>query len=200
MSRIGKQPIPIPPGVTVKIADGQVSVKGPKEPKGLVLAYHPNVTVQIGKLGKDKDDKPVFTADAGGNVILVNRKDEDRLSRAVHGLMRTLVANMVEGVTKGYEKKLKIEGVGYGAKLDKKSVVLTVGYANQINLEPPEGVTAEVPDATTIIVRGADKQKVGQFAAEVRASRPPEPYQGKGVRYENEVVRRKEGKSFSSGG
>jgi large subunit ribosomal protein L6 len=106
---------------------------------------------------------------------------------------------MVEGVTKGYEKRLKIDGVGYQAKLDKKSVVLTVGFANQITLTPPAGVTAEVPDPNTIIIRGADKQQVGQFAAEVRHSRPPEPYQGKGIRYENEVVRRKEGKSFTSG-
>jgi len=198
MSRIGKQPITIPAGVTVKVADGTVSVKGPKEPKGLTLAYHPNVTVRVGKVSKGADDAPVFTADAGGNVILVERKGEDRLSRSVHGLMRTLVNNMVEGVTKGYEKKLKIEGVGYGAKLDKKSVVLTVGYANQIKLDPPEGVTAEVPDATTIIIRGADKQKVGQFAAEVRAARKPEPYKGKGIRYEGEVVRRKAGKAFGS--
>src|SRR5215510_10792464 len=115
MSRIGKQPIPIPPGVTVKIADGKVTVKGPKAPQGLELPYHRNVTVQIGKLSKDKDDKQVFTPDPGGSVIVVNRKDDERLSRAVHGLMRTLVANMVDGVTKGYEKKLKIEGVGYGA-------------------------------------------------------------------------------------
>ena len=201
MSRIGKQPIAIPAGVTVKIADGKVLVKGPKAPpQGLELSYHRNVTIEIGKLGKDKDDKPVFTPDPGGNWISVVRKDEERLSRAVHGLTRTLVANMIQGVTQGYEKRLKIEGVGYGAKLDKKSVVLTVGFANQIKLDPPDGVTAEVPDATTIIVRGADKQKVGQFAAEVRHARPPEPYQGKGVRYENEVVRRKEGKSFSSGG
>src|SRR6476620_7360916 len=132
MSRIGKQPVPIPAGVKVKVADGQVFVEGPKGK--LNLTYHPNVTVQIGKMTKDKDDKPVFTPDANGNTILVNRKDEDRISRAVHGLMRTLVNNMVEGVTKGYEKRLRIEGVGYGAKLDKKAVVLTVGYANQINL------------------------------------------------------------------
>jgi large subunit ribosomal protein L6 len=183
MSRIGKQPIPIPPGVTVKVEGGKVSVKGPKAPQGLSLTHHPNVTVEV-----------------KGATVLVNRKDDERLSRAVHGLMRTLVANMVEGVTKGYEKRLKIEGVGYSAKLDKKAVVLTVGYANQINLTPPDGVTAECPDATTIVVRGADKQKVGQFAAEVRAARPPEPYQGKGVRYEGEQVRRKEGKSFTSGG
>jgi large subunit ribosomal protein L6 len=200
MSRIGKQPIAIPAGVTVKVADGKVVVKGPKATQGLELVYHRNVVVELGKMGKDKEDKPVFTPDPGGNWIRVARKDEERLSRAVHGLTRTLVANMVHGVTQGYEKKLKIEGVGYGAKLDKKTVVLTVGYANQIKLEPPPGVTAEVPDATTIIVRGPDKQQVGQFAAEVRAARPPEPYQGKGVRYENEVVRRKEGKSFTSGG
>jgi large subunit ribosomal protein L6 len=198
MSRIGKAPVAIPPGVKVKVADGKVFVEGPKGK--LNLSYHPNVTVQVGKFGKDREDKPVFTPDPAGAVIVVNRKGDDRVSKAVHGLMRTLVANMVEGVTRGYEKKLKIEGVGYSAKLDKKSVVLTVGYANQINLEPPDGVTAEVPDATTIIVRGADKQKVGQFAAEVRAARPPEPYQGKGVRYEGEQVRRKEGKSFTSGG
>ena len=117
---------------------------------------------------------------------------------ALLGLMRTLINNMVVGVTKGYEKRLKIEGVGYSAKLDKKAVVLTFGFANQIILEPPAGVTAEVPDANTIVVKGADKQKVGQFAAECRLARPPEPYQGKGVRYENEVVRRKEGKSFAS--
>jgi large subunit ribosomal protein L6 len=198
MSRIGKQPVTIPPGVKVKVANGKVFVEGPKGK--LEMPYHRNVTVEVGKLGKDKDDNVTFTPDANGSVIRVVRRDEERLSRAVHGLTRTLVANMVQGVTQGYEKKLKIEGVGYGAKLDKKSVMLTVGFANQIKLDPPDGVTAEVPDATTIIVRGADKQKVGQFAAEVRHARPPEPYQGKGVRYENEVVRRKEGKSFTSGG
>jgi len=197
MSRIGKQPIEVPAGVKVRVTDGKVLVEGPKGK--LELPYHRNVTVELGKLSK-KDDKPVFTPDAGGNVIRVNRKDDERMSRSIHGLMRTLVANMVRGVTQGYEKKLKIEGVGYSAAMDKKAVVLTVGYANKIRLEPPEGVTAEVPDPTTIVVRGADKQKVGQFAAELRQARPPEPYQGKGVRYENEVVRRKEGKAFASGG
>ena len=107
---------------------------------------------------------------------------------------------MVEGVTKGYEKRLKIEGIGYQARLDKKSVVLTVGYANAVTVTPPEGVTVTVPDPTTIVVTGADKQKVGQYAAEVRHVRKPEPYKGKGIRYENEQVRRKEGKSFASGG
>jgi large subunit ribosomal protein L6 len=201
MSRIGKQPIAVPAGVTVKIDGTKVSVKGPKGGP-LERDCHPNCKVELGKIATkktDKGDEVVFTPDAAGNVIRVTRKDDERFSRSLHGLTRTLVANMVEGVTKGFEKKLKIEGVGYQAKLDKKSVVLMVGYANQIVLEPPEGVTAEVPDPTTIIVRGADKEKVGQFAAEIRHAKPPEPYQGKGVRYENEVVRRKEGKSFAAG-
>jgi len=197
MSRIGKQPVSIPAGVKVKVTDGKVYVEGPKGK--LEMPYHRNVKVELGKLTK-QGEQLAFAQDPAGPLVRVTRIDEERLSKAVHGLMRTLVANMIEGVTKGYEKRLKIEGVGYGAKLDKKSVVLTVGYANQIVLDPPPGVTAEVPDASTIIVRGADKQQVGQFAAEVRASRPPEPYQGKGIRYENEVVRRKEGKSFTSGG
>src|SRR5262245_46105453 len=197
MSRIGKQPVGIPSGVKVKINDGKVFVEGPKGK--LEMTHHALVQVQIGKVSRD-GEKTTFAPDPAGQFVQVTRKDDERFSRALHGLTRSLVANMVEGVTKGYEKKLKIEGVGYQAKLDKKAVVLTVGYANQIVLTPPEGVTAECPDATTIVVRGADKQKVGQFAAEVRAARPPEPYQGKGVRYEGEQVRRKEGKSFTSGG
>src|SRR5262245_47234477 len=197
MSRIGKQPVSIPAGVKVKVTDGKVFVEGRKGK--LEMPYHRNAKVELGKMTKQRE-KLVLTKDPAGPLISGTRIDEERRSKSVHGLMRTLGANMVEGVTKGYEKRLKIEGVGYGAKLDKKSVVLTVGYANQIILDPPDGVTAEVPDPNTIIVRGADKQKVGQFAAELRAARPPEPYQGKGVRYENEVVRRKEGKSFTSGG
>jgi large subunit ribosomal protein L6 len=184
MSRIGKQPIAIPAGVKVKVADGKITVEGPKA-KLPPFEYHPMMKVEV---------------DESAKQIKVSRPGDDRFARSLHGLTRTLVANMIQGVTQGYEKKLKIEGIGYAAKLDKKSVVLTVGFANQIKLDPPEGVTAEVPDPNTIIVRGADKQKVGQFAAEVRHARPPEPYQGKGVRYENEVVRRKEGKSFSTGG
>jgi len=195
MSRIGKQPVSIPAGVKIKISDGKVSVEGPKGK--LELAYHRAMKIELGKVTKE-GDKTTFVADSAGQFLQVSRKDDERFSRALHGLTRSLVANMVEGVTKGYEKKLKIEGVGYAAKLDKKAVVLTVGFANQIKLEPPVGVTADVPDANTIIVRGADKQQVGQFAAEVRSSRPPEPYQGKGIRYDGEVVRRKEGKSFSS--
>ena len=183
MSRIGKQPVAVPANVKVEVKDGTVKVEGPKGT--LVQAFRKEITVQH---------------DAGNKVINVTRGDDERLSRALHGLTRSLIANMVEGVTKGYEKRLKIEGIGYQARMDKKTVVLTVGYANAITLEPPEGVTVELADPTTIIVRGADKQKVGQFAAEVRAVRKPEPYKGKGIRYENEQVRRKEGKSFASGG
>ena len=135
-----------------------------------------------------------------GKAIKVARPDDDRQSRALHGLTRSLIANMVVGVSQGYERRLKIEGIGYQARLDKKRLVLTVGYANAITLTPPEGVTVELTDPTSIVVKGADKQKVGQFAAEIRHVRPPEPYKGKGIRYENEQVRRKEGKSFTSGG
>jgi large subunit ribosomal protein L6 len=181
MSRIGKQPIVYPANVKVQLADGKIRVEGPKGK--LELTPHPAMSVK-------HDDK--------GRKIEVSRPDNERLNRSLHGLTRSLIANMVEGVVKGYEKRLKIEGIGYQARLDKKGLELTVGYANKILLRPPEGVTVECPDPTTIVVKGADKQKVGQYAAEVRASRKPEPYKGKGVRYENEVVRRKEGKSFAS--
>lgn len=183
MSRIGKQPVAIPAGVKVQVNNGQVLVEGPKGK--LSLPYHRLMKVEIASDGK---------------VLLVTRPNDDRQNRALHGLTRSLIANMVEGVTKGYEKRLKIEGIGYSARMDKKAVVLTVGYANAVTVEPPEGVTVELPDTTTIVVRGPDKQKVGQFAAEVRHVRPPEPYKGKGIRYEREQVRRKEGKSFASGG
>jgi large subunit ribosomal protein L6 len=183
MSRIGKQPVAIPAGVKVQVADGKVRVEGPKGK--LELAPHPAMKVEL-------DDKT--------KAVRVTRPDDERLNRALHGLTRSLINNMVLGVTKGYEKKLKIEGVGYQAAIDKKAVVLTVGYANKIRMMPPDGVTAETPDPTTIVIKGADKQKVGQFAAEIRAKRKPEPYKGKGIRYENEQIRRKEGKSFTSGG
>ena len=131
---------------------------------------------------------------------LRERPDDERQNRALHGLTRSLIANMVQGVLKGYEKRLKIEGIGYQASEKNKGVELTVGYANRVLLVPPAGVTVKVPDPTTVIVSGADKQKVGQFAAEVRHVRPPEPYKRKGIRYDGEQVRRKEGKSFTSGG
>jgi large subunit ribosomal protein L6 len=183
MSRIGKQPVVIPTGVKIQMGDGTVRVEGPKGK--LELSYHRNMKVQL---------------DEAAKVIRVSRPDDERQNRALHGLTRSLIANMVQGVTKGFEKRLKIEGIGYQARMDKKNLVLTVGYANAIEMAPPEGVVAELPDATTIVIKGADKQKVGQFAAEVRRARPPEPYKGKGIRYENEQVRRKEGKSFASGG
>jgi large subunit ribosomal protein L6 len=183
MSRIGKQPIAVPANVKVRIEAGKVFVEGPLGK--LEQVYHRNMKVEF-------DDK--------AKVIRVVRPDDERQNRALHGLTRSLVANMVQGVTKGYEKRLKIEGIGYQAAAKQKGVELTVGYANRILKLPPEGVTVAVPDPTTILVKGADKQKVGQFAAEIRAARKPEPYKGKGVRYENEVVRRKEGKSFSAGG
>jgi large subunit ribosomal protein L6 len=193
MSRIGKQPVVVPAGVKVRLADGKVFVEGPKGK--LEMVPHQAMNVEY-------DDKT--------KAVNVKRPDDERLNRALHGMTRALIANMVEGVTKGYEKKLLIEGIGYGGRIDKKSLVLTVGYANSITLTPPDGVTVEVADptgkairpgdpGTLIIVRGADKQKVGQYAAEVRGSRPPEPYKGKGIRYDNEQVRRKEGKSFTSG-
>ncbi|HMC90658.1 MAG TPA: 50S ribosomal protein L6 [Gemmataceae bacterium] len=183
MSRIGKQPVRYGAGIKVQVVDGTVRVEGPKGK--LELTCHRNIKVE-----HDEKEK----------VVRVTRPDDERLNRALHGLTRSLLANMVEGVTKGFEKKLKIEGIGYQARIDKKMLVLTVGYANAIEMKPPEGVAVELTDPTTIIIRGADKQKVGQFAAEVRSARKPEPYKGKGIRYENEQVRRKEGKSFTSGG
>jgi large subunit ribosomal protein L6 len=183
VSRIGKQPVVVPATVKVEVKDGTVRVEGPKGK--LEASFRKEITIQH---------------DAGQKVINVTRNDDERQSRALHGLTRSLINNMVQGVTNGFEKRLKIEGIGYQARKDKNKVVLTVGYANAIELTPPDGVTCDVPDPTTVVVKGADKQKVGQFAAEVRAARKPEPYKGKGVRYENEVVRRKEGKSFASGG
>lgn len=181
MSRIGKQPIVIPPGVKVTVNGQKVTVEGAKA--RLEQTFHPNMKISF-----------------DGKVLTVTRPDDQRLNRALHGLTRALLNNMVIGVTKGFEKRLKVEGVGFQAAMKGKGVELTVGYANRLYHEPPEGVTVAVPDPTTIVVSGADRQKVGQFAAEIRASRKPEPYKGKGVRYENEVVRRKEGKSFAAGG
>lgn len=180
MSRVGKQPVPIPAGVKVAVENGVVRVEGPKGK--LSLTVHPNMRVQT-----------------DGKQVTVSRPDDERLNRALHGLTRALINNMVIGVTKGYEKRLKIEGVGFQAAKKGEGVELTVGFANRIYHAPPPGVTVSVPDPTTIVVSGIDKQAVGQFAAEIRASRKPEPYKGKGIRYENEVVRRKEGKSFAGG-
>lgn len=184
MSRIGRKPVAIPSGVTVQYNQGELRVKGPKgdhEP----LQTHPNITVEVDENAKE---------------IRVTRPDDDRFNRSLHGLMRSLIANMVEGVTQGYEKKLKIEGIGFQGRIDGRAIVLSVGYANQVRLEPPEGVTVEVEkDGVSITVKGVNKQKVGQFAAEIRASRKPEPYKGKGIRYADETIRRKEGKAFGAG-
>ena len=180
MSRIGRQPIPVPAGVKVNITGSTIKVDGGKG--SLSIDFHPNMKVA-----------------SDGKQITVARPDDERQNRALHGLTRALINNMVVGVATGFTKKLKIEGVGFQAAMKGTGVELTVGYANRILHVPPVGVTVAVPDPTTIVVTGSDKQKVGQFAAEVRASRKPEPYKGKGVRYENETVRRKEGKSFAAG-
>jgi large subunit ribosomal protein L6 len=183
MSRIGKQPIAIPAGVKVSIDKGIVKAEGPKGK--LQFAHHASIKVKL-----------------DGQTITVERPDDTKQSRALHGTTRALVNNLVVGVSKGYEKRLKVEGVGYQAAAKNKGVELTVGFANRILHvpDPNDQLTVTVPDPTTIVVSGPDKQKVGQFAAEVRASKKPEPYKGKGVRYETETVRRKEGKSFASGG
>jgi large subunit ribosomal protein L6 len=168
--------------VKVSLADSTIEVEGPKGK--LALSYRPEMTVRY---------------DEAARQLLVSRPDDERLNRALHGLTRSLIANMVEGVTNGYTKKLEIVGVGYQAQLKKaNTVALQVGYANQVVLEAPAGVTVTVVDPTHVTISGADKQAVGQFAAEVRKVRPPEPYKGKGIRYEGEAVRRKAGKAFGS--
>lgn len=179
MSRIGRKPVAVPAGVTVEISGQTVSVKGPQgELKQIV---HPNISV----------------SQSDGNVQ-VTRPDDTRENRALHGLTRSLIQNMVDGVQKLFERRLTIVGVGYNATLAGNKLSLQVGYANTVVLEVPAGVQVEVPAATSVIVRSCDKQAVGQFAANVRRVRPPEPYKGKGIRYENEQVRRKAGKAFGS--
>jgi large subunit ribosomal protein L6 len=181
MSRIGKKPIPVPAGVDVAVNDGQIKVKGKNGE--LTLDWHPNMDVSW---------------DAAGRTISVSRPDDQRGNRALHGLTRALIANMVQGVQQLFEKRLEIQGVGYQATLQGKTLALQVGYANVIKLPLPEGVICEVPAPTQIIVKSADKHAMGQFAANVRRVRPPEPYKGKGIRYVGEVVRRKAGKAFGS--
>lgn len=179
MSRIGKKPISVPDKVTVAINGQSVNVKGPEGE--LTLNVHPNMKVQ----------------QADGSVQVV-RPDDTRENRALHGLTRSLIQNMVDGVQKQFEKRLTIVGVGYNASLNGNKLSLQVGFANTIVLEVPAGVNVDVPAATSVIVRSCDKHAVGQFAANVRSVRPPEPYKGKGIRYENEQVRRKAGKAFGS--
>src|SRR3954469_10407503 len=182
MSRIGRKPVVVPANVKVSVADSTISVEGPKGK--LSWAFRSEIGVRY---------------DESGNQVLVERSNDERQSRALHGLTRSLIANMVEGVTNGYTKKLEIVGVGYQAQLKKaNTVALQGGYDNHVVLDAPAGVSVVVPDPTHITISGADKQAVGQFAAVVRKVRPPEPYKGKGIRYEGEVVRRKAGKAFGS--
>ena len=175
MSRIGKQPIAIPDGVNVAVDPGRVTVNGP-----------------LGELTQKVPARIMIEKEDG--QLLVKRPTERGDDRALHGLTRSLVANMVEGVTNGFEKRLEIQGVGYRASLRGTALELNVGYSHPVVIDAPAGITFEVPAQTEIIVKGIDKQKVGQVAAEIRAVRPPEPYKGKGIRYEGEYVRRKVGK------
>ena len=176
MSRIGKLPIAIPAGVDVTIDGSTVTVKGPKGT--LVRQFHPNIAIEKNE-----------------NTLSVTRPDDAQQNRALHGLTRSLLANMVTGVNDGFKKDLEINGVGYRAMKQGNQLVLNVGYSHQVIMEAPEGVTVEVPAPNRISILGYDKQRVGQFAAEVREKRPPEPYKGKGIKYAAEVIRRKEGKS-----
>ena len=177
MSRIGKMPITVPANVEVTIADGNVvTVKGPKGT--LTQAFHPEMII--------KQD---------GNVLTVARPNDERVFRSMHGLVRTLLHNMVVGVDQGFAKNLEIKGVGYRAQKDGKKLVMNLGYSHQVIVEEIDGIEIEVPAPDKITIKGIDKQVVGQFAANVRAKRPPEPYKGKGIRYANEVVRLKEGKT-----
>ena len=177
MSRIGRTPVTIPAGVTVTIADGNVvTVKGPKGT--LTQTFSPILTIE------QKD-----------GVLTVTRPNDLKESRSLHGLTRSLLHNMVVGVTEGFKKELEINGIGYRAAKQGKQVVLNVGFSHQVFVDEIEGITLDVPQPNQIVVSGCDKQKVGQFAAEVRSIRPPEPYKGKGIKYDDEVIRRKEGKT-----
>ncbi|MGB3765208.1 MAG: 50S ribosomal protein L6 [Phormidesmis sp.] len=176
MSRIGKQPIPIPKAVTINIDGQSVTVKGPK-----------------GELTQELPAEIKFEQE--GEEIVVTRRNESRNARQRHGLVRTLIANMVEGVSNGYQKKLEIQGVGYRASLQGQKLVMALGYSHPVEFEPPAGIQFAVEGNTNVTVTGIDKALVGNTAATVRAARPPEPYKGKGVRYAGEQVRRKAGKA-----
>mgnify|MGYP001255158779 CR=1 FL=1 len=176
MSRIGKKPIVIPNGVEVTIDGNTVTVKGPKGT--LTRQIHPDMTVKVEE-----------------NVLMVERPSDDRIHRALHGTTRSIIANMVEGVSNGYSKTLELVGVGYRVQKKGKTVVLNVGYSHPVEVEEPEGIELEVPSATRIVVKGIDKEKVGAVAANIRAIREPEPYKGKGIKYSDERIRRKEGKT-----
>jgi len=176
MSRIGRKPINIPAGVDVKVGDGVITVKGPKGE--LTKNYHTNMTVTV-----------------EGNEIKVTRPDDNKVNRSLHGLTRSNIQNMVDGVTNGFSKELDVNGVGYRVQKKGKDLVMNLGFSHQVVVSDTEDITIEAPTPNKIIIRGIDKQKVGQFAAEVREKRPPEPYKGKGIKYVDEVIRRKEGKA-----
>ena len=177
MSRIGKKPVAIPAGVTVEVAEGNViTVKGSLGT--LTKSMHPDMIIKV-----------------EGNVLTVERPDDEHLHKALHGLTRTLISNMVEGVEKGYSKELEVNGVGYRAEKKGNQLVMRLGYSHEVIMEEIDGITIECPTPNKIIVKGIDKQVVGQFAAEVRGKRPPEPYKGKGIKYTTEVIRRKVGKT-----
>ena len=176
MSRIGNKPITVPEGVEVKLDGQNLTVKGPKGT--LVKELHKNMKVNV-----------------EANVITVVRPDNEPYNRSLHGLTRTLINNMIEGTVKGFERKLEVNGVGYRASKQGTKLVLTLGYSHPVEMEAPEGITFEVPNANEIIVKGMDKELVGQTAAVIRTKRPPEVYRGKGIKYAEETIRRKEGKA-----
>ncbi len=176
MSRIGRKPIPIPSGIDVKVEKNSVSVKGPKGE--LKQNFHPKIGVKIDK-----------------SEILVSRASDDKFDRALHGLTRSIIANMVTGVTKGYEKSLEISGVGYRAQVQGRQLVMTLGFSHPVNFELPNGIEAVVDKQTNITIKGIDKYLVGQTAANIRSLKKPEPYKGKGIKYADEHIRRKEGKT-----
>ena len=177
MSRIGKKPVVIPAGVKVNIAEGNVvTVEGPKG--SLTYTFHPDMILKM-----------------DGAVVTVERPDEEHLHKSLHGLTRTLLSNMVEGVANGYQKTLEINGTGYRAEKKGNQLVMRLGFSHEVIMEEIPGITIEVPGPNQVIIKGIDKQVVGQFAAEVRGKRPPEPYKGKGIKYSTEVIRRKAGKA-----
>ena len=177
MSRIGRAPITVPAGVEVSVSEhNHITVKGPK-----------------GTL--ERDLVPSMQIEQEGNVLHVKRPDDTKANRSLHGLTRTLVDNMVVGVTHGFEKKLEINGVGYRAQKEGKNLVMNLGYSHQVKVAEIDGITIDVPSPNKVVISGPDKQKVGQFAAEVREKRPPEPYKGKGIKYVDETIRRKVGKT-----